>query len=420
MEIQRPAYMERLIAKKGNGLVKVVTGVRRCGKSYLLLKMLREHLAGSGVAPGNVIELAFDRFSSAPLRDPNEFYSWVTARLGEAGPGERYVLLDEVQLLERFEEVLIDLMAMPGVDVYVTGSNARLLSRDIATEFRGRGDEIELRPLSFSEYAAARGVDPQRAYEEYSVYGGMPATLSMPDPGEKAAYLENLFGEIYVNDLIERNGIRSVGDLEAVIDVLSSGMGSLTNPKRISDTFRSAGSGKGPGPDTVRAYVEHLKDAFIIEEAKRYDVKGRKYIGSPFKYYFCDLGLRNARRNFRQVEPTHAMENVVYNELRARGLGVDIGVVTRYLRDDGGKQTRQHTEIDFVCNKGDKRCYIQSAYAMPDEAKRKQEEAPLASVDDSFRKVVVVRDPVVPRYDDTGVLVMGVIDFLLDPDSLGM
>lgn len=414
MEIQRPRYMEQLESKKGNGLVKVVTGVRRCGKSYLLFEMFKRSLIESGIRPENIIELAFDRFSSAPLRDPNEFYQWVRGRLSMAGAGERYVLLDEVQLLGRFEEVLIDLMAMPGVEVYVTGSNAHLLSRDIATEFRGRGDEVRLAPLSFSEFMGAYSGDAASGYEEYSVYGGMPATVAMTSHEEKAAYLQSLFSEIYINDLVERNGIRKVGDFEAVLDVVSSGIGSLTNPKRVSDTFKSAGSGKGPGPDTVRVYIEHLKDAFIVEEAKRYDVKGRKYIGSPFKYYFCDMGLRNARMNFRQVEPTHAMENVVYNELRSRGFGVDVGLVTRYLRDESGRQSRNQLEIDFVCNKGDRRYYVQSAYSVPDGAKWEQESAPLSLVDDSFRKIVVVRDPVVPRHDDSGILVVGVHDFLLD------
>ena len=418
MEIPRPRYMELLAAKKGNGLVKVITGVRRCGKSYLLFEMFKKSLIQSGIIQDSIVELAFDRFSSAPLRDPNEFYKWATSKLKVAGPGERYVLLDEVQLLGRFEEVLIDLMSMPNVDVFVTGSNAHLLSRDIATEFRGRGDEVRLAPLSFSEFMVAYDGDVYQGYEEYSVYGGMPATVPMRSGAEKAAYLESLFSEIYVNDLVERSGIRNVGDLETVLDVVSSGIGSLTNPKRISDTFKSVGSGKGPGPDTVRAYIEHLKDAFIVEEAKRYDVKGRKYIGSPFKYYFCDVGLRNARMNFSQVEPTHAMENVVYNELRARGFGVDVGVVTKYVRDEGGKQSRKHLEVDFVCNKGDRRYYVQSAYAIPDEAKHEQEEGPLLEVDDSFKKVMIVRDPVVPRYDDRGVLVIGVHDFLLDPNSL--
>ena len=420
MEIARPRYMKLLESKKHNGLVKVVTGVRRCGKSYLLFNMFKRHLASSGVDESRIVELAFDRFSSAPLRDPSEFYRWATAKLEAAGPGERYVLLDEVQLLDRFEEVLIDLMAMPGVDVYVTGSNARLLSHDIATEFRGRGDEIKLSPLSFSEFMGAYDGDALRGYEEYSVYGGMPATLSMRDGADKAAYLESLFAEIYVNDLVERNGIRNAGVLEAVLDVISSGMGSLTNPKRISDTFKSAGSGEGPSPDTVRSYIEHLKDAFIVEEAKRYDVKGRKYIGSPFKYYFCDMGLRNARMNFRQVEPTHTMENVIYNELRGRGFGVDVGVVTQYVRDEKGKQSRKALEVDFVCNKGDRRYYVQSAYAIPDEAKREQEEGSLLEIDDSFKKIMVVHDPVVPRYDENGVLMIGVIDFLLDPSSLDM
>ncbi len=414
MSIPRPKYLEKLVAKKSNGLVKVVTGVRRCGKSFLLFNLFKEHLLSEGVPAENIVEVAFDEYESKRLRDPDAFYPWAKERL--AADGKRYVLLDEVQLLSDFEEVLIGLMRMPDVDVYVTGSNAKLLSKDIITEFRGRGDEVRVRPLSFSEFMRAYGGDARRGFEEYSVYGGMPATVGM-DAQAKTAYLEGIFREIYVNDIAERNGIRDAGELEALLDILSSGIGSLTNPKKVSDTFRSKGSTLSP--KTARAYIDHLIDAFVIEEAKRYDVKGRAYIGTPFKYYFCDLGLRNARMNFRQVEPSHAMENVIYNELAGRGFGVDVGVVNAFSKNAEGKSVRSTLEIDFVCNKGDRRFYIQSSYAVPDRGKMDQELASLRKVDDSFEKIVVVRDPIVPRRDESGFLFVGIEDFLLDESFLG-
>ena len=415
--ISRPRYLDQLVAKQGNGQVKVITGVRRCGKSYLLGTIFKSHLLSQGFPEEAIVEMAFDRYRNRRYRDPEEFYPWVMERL--EGKARAVVMLDEVQLLDAFSEVLIDLMAIPGVDVYVTGSNARLLSRDVVTEFRGRGDEVRLAPLSFSEFAAVWDGDQQRAYDEYSVYGGMPASLGM-DHGEKARYLGSLFSEIYLADIVERNGIRRPDELEAVLDVLSSSTGSLTNPKRISDTFRSKGGGKGPDSATVAEHIDCFVDAFVVERAQRYDIKGRKYIGSPYKYYFCDMGLRNARMNFRQVEPTHAMEVVLYNELRSRGLGVDVGEVTRYDRDEGGKQQRTKLEVDFVCNRGSERVYVQSAYAIPSEAKLAQEQASLMRIHDSFRKVLVVRDNIVPRYNDHGVLMVGVLDFLTDESYLGL
>lgn len=413
MDIPRPRYIERLIAKKDNGLVKVVTGVRRCGKSYLLFNLFKKHLLSEGVPTGNIVEVAFDDYESKKLRDPEVFYPWVKERL--ATDGKRYVLLDEIQLLGNFEEVLIGLMRMPDVDVYVTGSNAKLLSKDIITEFRGRGDEVRIRPLSFSEFMSAYSGDTRRGFDEYSVYGGMPATVGM-DAQAKAAYLSGIFSEIYINDIAERNNIRDAGELEVLLDVLSSGIGSLTNPKKISDTFRSKGSTLSP--KTARAYIDHLIDSFVIEETKRYDVKGRAYIGSPFKYYFCDLGLRNARMNFRQVESSHAMENVIYNELASRAFGVDVGVVNTFSKDTEGKSIRSALEVDFVCNKGDRRFYIQSAYAIPDQSKMDQELASLRKVNDSFEKIVVVREPIVPRRNESGFLFVGIEDFLLDESFL--
>lgn len=413
MIVDRPRYLDLLIAKKGNGLVKTVTGVRRCGKSFLLFELFKRYLIESGVPEGNIVEMAFDEFGARRMRNPNAFYPWAKERL--SGGGERYLLLDEVQLLENFEEVLIGLSRIPGVDIYVTGSNAKLLSRDVITEFRGRGDEIRVWPLSFSEFSSAWTGDARRRYEEYSVYGGMPATLNM-NSSAKIAYLQSIFSEIYVNDIVERNALRNTEGLETLLDVLSSSVGSLTNPKRVADTFKS--SGLVLTSDTVRSYIDALRDAFIIEEAKRFDVKGRKYIGSPFKYYFCDLGLRNARMNFRQVEPTHAMKNVLYNELRARAFSVDVGIVTAYSKDDEGGSKRTNLEIDFVANKGSSRFYIQSAYAIPDREKRDQETRSLRGVSDSFKKIVVLRDPIVARYDENGVLFVGLEEFLANESYL--
>jgi len=416
MRIERPGYLRELMNKRGNGQVKVITGVRRCGKSYLMGQIFKERLLEEGVPHDRIVEMAFDRYRNRSYRDPETFLSWALERL--SGQGHSYLLLDEVQLLGDFAEVLIDLMAEPGVDIYVTGSNARLLSKDVITEFRGRGDEIRMAPLSFSEFMSAYDGDVAVGYEEYATYGGMPVVAALSSGAEKAGYLTSLFDEIYLADLVERNAIRDEGGLRAVLDVLSSNIGSLTNPKRISDALRSRNSGKGPGPETVRSYISCLEDAFLIEEAQRYDVRGMAYIDSPFKYYFADVGLRNARMNFRQAEPSHAMENVIYNELRGRGFGVDVGVVTSYGKDAKGKTTRVTREVDFVCNKGDRRYYVQSAYALPDQAKLEQEQASLMRIDDSFRKVIVVHDPIVPHYNERGIYMVGIRDFLLDPNSL--
>ncbi len=416
MRIERPRYLQELLAKRGDGQVKVITGVRRCGKSYLMGEIFKGQLLAEGVPESSIVEMAFDRYRNRKYRDPEAFLPWALERLDGGGP--RYLLLDEVQLLGDFAEVLIDLMSEPEVDIYVTGSNAHLLSKDVVTEFRGRGDEIRMSPLSFSEFMAAYGGDPARGYEEYATYGGMPATLSMESGAEKAHYLSSLFEEIYIADIVERNNLRDDDGLRAVLDVLSSNIGSLTNPKRISDALRSRNSGKGPGPETVRAYIGHLEDAFLVEEARRYDIRGMAYVDSPFKYYLVDVGLRNARMNFRQVEPSHAMENVIYNELRSRGYGVDVGVVTSYGKDASGKTTRVTREVDFVCNRGDRRYYVQSAYAIPDRDKLEQEQASLTRIADSFRKVIVVHDPIVPHYNEQGVYMIGIRDFLLDPGSL--
>lgn len=416
MRIERPNYLQQLIRKMGNGQVKVITGVRRCGKSYLLGEIFKEHLLSEGIPGANIIEMAFDRYSNKAFRDPDTFLAWAEERL--SSKGEHFLLLDEVQLLGDFAEVLIDLMAQPGVEVYVTGSNARLLSKDVVTEFRGRGDEIRMSPLSFAEFMSAFEGDAQTGYEAYSVFGGMPASTLMKTNAEKSRYLSSLFDEIYIADLVEHNKVRDEEALSTVLDIISSNIGSLTNPKKISDTFKSKTGGKGPESSTVRSYITHLEDAFLIEEARRYDVRGRGYIDSPFKYYFSDVGLRNARMNFRQVEPTHAMENIIYNELRSRGYSVDVGIVSSYGKDAEGKTERITREVDFVCNLGDKRIYIQSAYAIPDNDKLEQEQASLLHIDDSFKKVIILRDPIVAHYNEQGVYMIGILDFLLDPSSL--
>ncbi len=416
MLVNRPFYMDQLIAEMGTSQVKVITGVRRCGKSFLLFNLFKAHLLSCGVPEQNIFEMAFDRYGNKKYRDPEVFFPHINEVL-ESTSGPRYVLLDEVQLLGDFAEILIDLIARDGVDVYVTGSNAKLLSKDVVTEFRGRGTEIAVSPLSFSEFMGAYDGDKRDAYEEYSVYGGMPGTIGMADSEQKARYLKSLYDELYLSDIIERGGVRDAGTLADLIDVLSSGIGSLTNASKLSATFKSE-KGANVAPDTLERYIGLLEDAFLVRRAKRYDVKGRRYIGTPFKFYFTDLGLRNARMNFRQIEPTHIMENVVYNELICRGFGVDVGVVPTSVRDKDGVSRHAQLEIDFICNKGSRRYYIQSAYALPTEEKREQEARPLIKVNDSFKKVIVTKEGPAPYYDDAGILTMNVYDFLLDRESL--
>lgn len=415
MLIDRPTYMKQLIREMGTNQVKIITGIRRCGKSFLLFNLFKSHLLSTGVPEENIFEMAFDRYGNKKFRDPEVFFPYISEAL-EKTSGTRYILLDEVQLLGDFAEILIDLIARDGVDVYVTGSNAKLLSKDVITEFRGRGTEIAVSPLSFSEFMGAYDGDKRDAYEEYSVYGGMPGTLGMAEPNQKEAYLKSLYSELYLSDIIERGGVRDAGTLEALIDVLSSAIGSLTNANKLSATFKGEKKAN-VAPETLERYIGLLEDAFLVRRAKRYDVKGRRYIGTPFKFYFTDLGLRNARMNFRQVEPTHIMENVIFNELICRGFSVDVGVVPANTRKNGSSRHTQ-LEIDFICNKGSKRYYIQSAYALPSEEKRQQECRPLTKVDDSFKKIIITKEGSSPRYDDNGILTMNVYDFLLNRDSL--
>lgn len=417
MEIKRDKYLDALKARMHNGLVKVVTGIRRCGKSYLVFNLFRDYLRNSGVPDDHIITAQLDLRSARPLRDPDAMIAYVVERITDNSM--YYVLLDEVQLLPDFVEVLNELLSMPNVDAYVTGSNSRLLSKDVITEFRGRGDEVHVYPLTFVEFMQTRvDGDVYRAWADYVEYGGLPLQATMPTPEQKATYLTNLFQETYVKDIVERNGLRRSQELEDLVDILASATGSLTNAPKIQATFKSVLK-SDVSVNTVRSYINCLQDAFLIAEAKRYDIKGRKYIGAPVKYYFEDVGLRNARLGFRQVEETHLMENVVYNELRARGYSVDVGVVNRRFKNkETGKEETSHLEVDFVANLGSRRYYIQSAYALPDAKKREQETESLARIDDSFKKIVLVKDVVNPISDERGILTMGLFDFLLDSNSL--
>lgn len=427
MEIRRDRYLNRLIDRMHNGMVKVITGIRRCGKTYLLFNLFGDYLRSEGVDDGHIIEVALDVEESVALRDPAALSAYLRSRIAN-GREQYYVFLDEAQYAISREElknpdapprlygVLNGLLRMRNVDVYVTGSNSKLLSHDVMTEFRGRGDEVRVRPLSFFEFMQGFDGDRYQGWAEYTVYGGMPLALSMHTDEQKARYLERLFEETYLKDVVERHEIRKRGELDDLVNVLASGIGTLTNPSKLENTFRSVLHSK-ISSNTISSYIGYLEDAFVIEEARRYDVKGRGYIGSPLKYYFEDVGLRNARLGFRQVEESHIMENVVYNELRARGYSVDVGVVEKRVREEG-RDVRKQLEVDFVANRGSDRVYIQSALEMRMPEKAAQEKASLLDISDSFRKVVLVRDVVKPLRDERGVVTMSVFDFLLDENSL--
>lgn len=429
MEIRRNLYLNRLIDRMHNGMVKIVTGIRRCGKTYLLFELFGGYLRSQGVDDEHIIEIALDTEEGANLRDPSALSDYLRAKIANSHE-QYYVFLDEVQYAisrdelisrsnsPRLYDVLNGLLRMRNVDVYVTGSNSKLLSNDVMTEFRGRGDEVRVRPLSFAEYMQVFDGDRYQGWAEYTVYGGMPLVASMKADEQKARYLERLFDETYLKDVVERYGLRKRGELDDLVNVLASGIGTLTNPNKLQNTFSSVLHSK-ISANTISSYIDYLEDAFVVEEARRYDVKGRKYIGSPMKYYFEDVGLRNARLGFRQVEESHIMENVIYNELRARGYSVDVGMVERRTLE-GGRDVRSQLEVDFVANLGSRRCYIQSALEMRTPEKEAQEKASLYRIDDSFKKIVLVRDVVKPLQDERGVLTMGVLDFLLNEDSLGL
>lgn len=416
MEFQRDKYLQKLIHGKENNLVKIVTGIRRCGKSYLLFNLFKRHLLESGVPDTNIVSLALDDWDSQEYRDPNRFMQHVSKRLKET-EGRCFILVDEVQLLDRFVEVLLSLMHNDRCDVYVTGSNSRFLSSDVVTEFRGRGNEIRLSPLSFSEYYAAFGGDKDTSMRLYSIYGGLPQVALIDDISKKKTFLKNLFQSTYLRDVIERNKVHNDEGLEELVKILASAIGSPTNPKKIADTFKSV-SHQSITDKTISVYISHLLDAYIIQEAMRYDVKGRKYIGSNSKYYFSDMGIRNAIINFHQQEPTHIMENVIYNELVSRGYSVDVGNVETWYTNAQGKSARAYLEIDFVVNNDDERIYVQSAYSMPTREKVAQEQKSLLSIKDGFRKVIVTGDNVAPWTTDEGIRIINYYDFLLDEKLL--
>lgn len=415
MEIKRQIYLDKLISKKHNGLIKVITGLRRCGKSYLLFNILKEHLLSSGVDESHIIEMPFDSYENKQYRNPEILYPYLKSLIKDNGM--YYILLDEVQMLDDFESVLNGLSRIKNVDLYVTGSNAKFLSKDIITEFRGRGDEVHMYPLSFSEFMSAFDGTKQDGWNEYTVYGGLPMILGFKTPDQKADFLKMLLDETYISDIVGRNKVRNKNELEEILDVLSSSIGSLTNPSKLSAVFQSVKK-KTISPITIKKYIGYFSDSFLIDCAMRYDVKGNKYIDTPLKYYFTDMGLRNARLNFRQLEETHTMENVIFNELKIRGYNVDIGIVTSNEKNSQGVNVRKQLEIDFVCNKGSKRYYIQSVYAMPTEEKMKQEQRSLLLTDDYFKKVIITKDSAGPWYNEKGILVMNIFDFLLNPNSL--
>jgi predicted AAA+ superfamily ATPase len=415
MEIRRDIYLNKLISKKHNGLIKVVTGMRRCGKSYLLFNLFKEYLVNEGVNENHIIEIAFDSFENRKYRDPEVLFPYLMEKI--ADNEMYYVLLDEVQMLDDFESVLNSLGRKKNVDVYVTGSNAKFLSKDIITEFRGRGDEVHMYPLTYSEFMSVYDGDKQEGWRDYVLFGGIPLVLGFETADQKSDFLKSLFEETYISDITGRNNIRNKAELEELLNILSSAIGSLTNPSKLSATFKSV-KNKTISKETIIKYIDYLKDSFLIDSAIRYDIKGKKYINTPSKYYFTDLGLRNARLNFRQVEETHAMENIIFNELKVRGYNVDVGVVVMNEVDKNGKKIRKQLEVDFVCNKGSKRFYIQSAYALPDKEKMEQEQRSLVNTGDGFKKIIITKDAVAPLYNDEGILVMSVYDFLLNPDSM--
>ena len=401
-----------LISGEGNNLVKIVTGVRRCGKSFLLFKLFRNYLTEKGVDEQHIIELSLDDLRNKKLRNPETLLEYIDSHLLN-DKKTTFIILDEVQLVQDFVEVLLSLLHAPFVDVYVSGSNSKFLSKDVVTEFRGRGDEIRVFPLSFSEFYSAVGGDKSEVWKEYYTYGGLPQILEFDSEKKKSDYLKNLYELTYMKDVQERNHLRNADGLFKVVQMLASCIGSPTNPKRISDTFKTVEK-KAVTDKTILNYIECLKDAFLIEEALRYDVKGRKYIGTETKYYFEDIGLRNAILNFRQQEEPHIMENIIYNELKYRGFNVDVGFVETWENKSSGKSFRHGLEVDFIVNKGAERIYIQSAFKLPTDEKKEQEERPLLNINDSFKKIIITGENIKRKTDEKGILTIGLLDFLLD------
>ena len=414
-EVLRTDYIDWLDRKRGNGLVKIITGVRRCGKSYLLFTLFKRHLLEQGVTNDHIIALALDDYKNRQFLDTDALYKYVRSKIIDSK--QYYILLDEIQLVEGFEAVLNGFLHLENVDVYVTGSNSRFLSSDIVTEFRGRGDEIRVQPFCFAEVYGIYEGEKHRAWPAYCRYGGMPLVWSSEKNEDREKYLKNLFEQVYLSDIINRYDLRGKKEVGDIVNILASSVGSLTNPLRLTNTFKSE-LGTNISQNTVNSYIEYLSDSFLIEQANRYDVKGLRYISSPMKYYFVDVGLRNARLNFRQQEESHIMENIIYNELLRRRFNVDVGCITVNAKTDNGKYVRKQLEVDFVANSGDRRYYIQSALELPTAEKWGQEEQSLNNISDSFKKIIIQRSPVEPWYNNHGILCMGVEDFLLHSDSL--
>lgn len=415
MVINRDLYLQKLIDRQHNGMIKVVTGVRRCGKSYLVFNLFCNYLKSKGVDDDHIIMVNLEDRRNKKLRNPDALLEYIDGRFVDQQM--HYILLDEVQLVDEFEDVLNSYLSVPNADVYVTGSNARFLSKDVITEFRGRGDEVKVYPLSFAEFMTAYDGSIQQGLDEYMTFGGLPLLLSHKTEEQKSAYLKNLFEETYIKDIKERYHIRHEEEFGELLNIISSSIGSLTNPAKLSKTFKSV-KHVSIDPETIKSYLECLCDSFHVSKAIRYDVKGKKYIDTPSKYYFSDLGLRNARINFRQDEKTHLLENVIYNELLIRGFNVDVGVVPVVTRDENGRQTRSQLEIDFVCNQGSKRYYVQSAFRMDSEGKMLQEQASLTRVNDSFKKIIVTGEECIVHRNDYGITTMSIYDFLLHPNAL--
>lgn len=417
MIIQRPLYLQKLISRRHNGMIKIVTGVRRCGKSFLLSTLYAGWLRGQGVENDHIITINLEDRRNKKLRDPDALLEYIDSKLTD--DAVHYIMIDEIQHVNEFEDVLNSYLNMPNADVYVTGSNAQFLSKDVITTFRGRGDEVKLYPLSFREVFPYMNLQKDRALTTYMLFGGLPQVLQKSSEDEKNEYLKGLFTHTYIKDIKERYGIRNTEMLDELLNILASDIGALTNPTKLTNTFESVKHTK-VNRMTLTSYLEYICDSFLMERASRYDVKGKRYIDSPYKYYFVDCGLRNALLNFRQTEPSHLMENVIYNELRVLGFNVDVGVVPIQLRKEDGSRERKQFEVDFVCNMGSRRYYIQSAYRMPDEDKMKQEEASLRNIDDSFKKIIIVGEDTPVLRNEAGITTIGIYDFLLNDNSLDL
>lgn len=415
MRIQRNTYLNRLIESRHNNMIKIITGVRRCGKSYLLFNLFSDWLTKEGVDDAHIIKIDLENRRNRKLRNPDVLLEHIDSKMID--DKMYYILIDEIQLVDEFEDVLNSYLKIENADVYVTGSNARFLSKDVITTFRGRGEEIKVYPLSFREYISAMDGPVDIVFEEYMTYGGLPQIVEYNSAERKVEYLKALLAETYLTDIKERYQIRNDEELEILLDIISSSIGSLTNPRKLANTFETEKKVK-LSDKTIKTYLDYICDSFLVEKAVRYDVKGKKYIDTPYKYYFADLGLRNARLNFRQLEKTHMMENVIYNELRIRGYNVDVGVVPIIIRDKEGKQKRVNYEIDFVCNKGNQRYYIQSAYRLDSDEKVRQEENSLRNTGDSFKKIIIVGNPILVERDNSGITTISIYDFLLKENSL--